>query len=249
MLNLRDLIRDNKPIYVKNCTGKFLEKQADHILEIRHEGKKSQQVIIPATKFPFHLSARVPATALASCSELFDAINRGILELVDPDDAKNIMKDPLAQKAEAHALRRFQPVKRESVVPPELKKFGHTPEGVDKGISEVPPDDVSFPLRVADTEEDDVKPAVVQILKDIKTDPALRDEKYLELVALPDLTEDDYGYVLVNCDVAKIKQWARDEMVKLVGEDRVDELEAEQAEAEATGTQLVRRKKHRRQRR
>lgn len=238
-IDLQELIQKGEPVYVRNKTGDFLNKAGPYILEIREAGKQAASVPIPATRFPFHLSAHVPAKLLGDSTEFYNALSRGILELVDPDVARREMSDPVAQKVVDQAMRKFQPTRRENRPPPELVTANNrrdkeaAPPGADKGISGLP-DGSKTPMKVAapgdtEIEDADVNPTVLQIVMDLNSDMSLQEEKYLELVGMEDLTATDLGHLLANCKKAtKIVQWARAELAGLVGEDEAAEVEAAQ---------------------
>lgn len=240
MQNLEELIRTNQPIYVYNRTGKFVTKQGVYVLEVRHGGKRTHQVHIPPTKYPFHLSAAVPADLLAHSTELFEAISKGVLELADPAVAKKVMEDPVAKKAQEHAMRQFQPVRRNDAQAPTVayakdmdKDRPHNkPDAPIINATDEDTGNVNPELKMADAIEDDVNPDVHMIVEAINSDPKLKDEKFLELVALSELTEADYGFVLANVEPQRIRQWARSELAKMVGEERAAEIEAEQETGE-----------------
>jgi len=255
-LDLQTLIRNNQPIYVRNRTGEYLDKQGPYVLEIREAGKQAYSIVIPATKYPFHLSAHVPAKLLSDSTEFYGALSKKILVLVDPDEAELALSDPIAQQVVDNAMRKFQPTKRVSAPPPELVTANNrnegknlTPPGADTGISGMPKNDM--PLKVAESPDaqgatSEVSASVVQVVMDLNSDPDLREEKFLELAAMEGLTDDDFGYLLGNCQkFPKITQWARKELADLVGEDAVEDLEVEQAADRESGEAPRRRRKRR----
>jgi len=229
MPDLQELIANGEPIYVLNRTGHYLEKQGPYILEFKEGGKRAHTVIVPATKFPFLLSGHVPPNLLAQSTELYAAFSKGILELMEPTKAQEAMEDPVARKVVENAMRKFQPTTRKTKPMPDMigtdDRTDRVPPGADRGISGIP--ETRTQLRVAESESD-VNPTVEQIIMDLKSDPTLREEKYLELAGMEGLTQDDYGHVMVNCKKHKqILQWARASLADLVGEDGVAEVEAE----------------------
>lgn len=254
-LDVQELVRQNKPIYVYNRTGRYLETPGPYVLEIKEHGKRAAQVIIPATKYPFLVSGHVPSKLLADSTEFYAALSKGILELVDPEEARKIMQDPIAQKVQQQALRKFQPVKREPRVPPEVgikDQSNYRPPGANTGISGLP-EESNTPLVVAGAkgedpdQESDVNPKVLQIVMDLQSDPDLYEEKYLELAGMENLSDLDYGYLLSNCQqFSKIIQLAKSELANLVGADGAAELEAEQEVEDAAPKTPTRKKRGRR---
>lgn len=243
MLDVQELINNDKPIYVLNKTNRYLEKRGPHVLEIKDGNKRVAKVIIPATKYPFLLSSHVPPKLLAESTEFYAAISKGILELVDPDEAKRIMSDPIAQEVVDTAMRKFQPTVRTINPPPELiagnkrENDDRVPPGADRGISQVPADDdprnANLKMKVANKDEDGPSGTVEQIVMDLESDPNLESDKFNELAAL-DLTEADLGYLMRKCkDFPKILSWAKKSLANLVGDDEVEQLEAGQEIDEA----------------
>jgi len=244
-LDVQELVRNNQPIYVKNCTGRYLESQGPYVLEIRDGNKRVAQIIIPATKYPFLVSGHVPAKLLAESTEFYAALSKGILELVDPDEARSIMSSTVAQQVQEQALRKFQPVRREARAPMELTPTApvdhsnRRPPGADMGISTVP--DSQVPLVVAGTAEGDkaterINPSVIQIVMDLQSDSSLYEEKFLDLAGMEGLTDLDLGYLLSNCkNYPKILQFAKSELASKVGNaDEDDSEEEETTEAPAS---------------
>lgn len=226
MIDLQELVQNNQPIYVMNQTGQFLEKPSTYVLEIKANNKRAFTVPIPATKFPFLLSAHVPPILLKDSTEFYEALTKGILRLISPDEAKKRLADPMAQQVVDAAMRRFQPTKRQTRKPPELK-MANTPGvtesrvppganvGLSAGESTVEPGP-NLDLKLAST--GDVNPSVIQICMDLASDKGLRDEKLMQLAGMPNLTEKDLGYVVSNCkEHAKVVQWARSELANLSG--------------------------------
>jgi hypothetical protein len=237
MLDVQELIRNDKPIYVLNKTNRYLEKRGPHVLEIKDGNKRVAKIIIPATKYPFLLSGHVPPKLLAESTEFYDALSKGILELVDPDEAKRIMADPIAKDVVDTAMRKFQPTVRTINPPPELvagnkrEEDDRVPPGTNRGISMSSQADErsgDLTMRVAGDDGDGPSGTVEQIVMDLESDPDLESEKFNELAGL-DLTEADLGYLMLKCKAfPKIISWAKKELANLVGDDEVEKMEAEQ---------------------
>lgn len=230
---VQDLVKANKPIYVYNRTGEFQGKQGIYVLEIKESGKRAAQIPIPATRYPFLLSGHVPPRLLAESTEFYQALSRGILVLVDPQEAQKILEDPIAQQSVQNAMRKLQPTKRKQRTPPELMTSHNrddlVPPGADRGISGLPQASPT-PLQHATAQTDaGVNPTIKQIVMDLETDPSLQKEKLLDLAGMEGLTEDDLGYLIGHCqDFSKILQWARTELASMIGEEEAADVEAEQ---------------------
>ena len=244
-LSVQDLVRANEPIYVLNRTGKYLPKQGTHVLVVKDQNNNPFSVQIPATKYPFLVSAYIPAKLLAESAEFYSAIAKGVLELVDPDDARAIMENPMAQQVQEQALKKFQPIVRhETAKPPELvhtKSYGPDVANQQVSAPNRAPLQVSAETRGDDLAQQGVDATVLQITMDLKSDPSLYEEKFLELAGIEGLTDLDFGYLLQHCkDFPKILQFARSELASLVeGEDA-------EVEAKPKGKRKARRARNKR---
>ncbi len=218
-LNVQDLVQDNQPIYVYNRTGQYLPQQGTYVLEIKDGNDRPVSVVIPATKYPFLLSAHVPAKLLADSPTFYSVLANGVLELVDPEEAQTIMRSPMAQQVQEQAMRKFQPVRRSAKKPGDLMQTKrHGPENVRQPNNT--PLVVAAETRGEDAAQQGVNASVLQIAMDLQSDPSLHEEKFLELAGMEDLQDLDFGYLLQHCkDFPKILQFARKELASLVDDE------------------------------
>ena len=249
--DIQELLQDEKvPIYVRNHAGRFIQDQkgrptnSTFVLQIETESGKSKPVSIPATKYPYCLSNHVPRKLLADSYAFFDAVQRGILELVDPDQAKRELASPQAQRAQAAAMAALQPRTRRASPMPHVDPGNDSrmPPGAPVGISAGKTmtgeglGDGSEMLKMADA-DDGVNPTIKQIVADLHADPDLADELLDRLVGLSYLTAADLGYIMSNCkDFRRVISWAKSELAAMSGEegedyDESDQDESDQAEA------------------
>jgi hypothetical protein len=228
-------MKDDQPIYVINRTGKYIkDKQGrphttEYVLELHKANGRSSRIVIPATKFPYLLSNVVPASMLRESPEFLTLVERGILELVPADRARELLSDPMARQAMDHAMRRLQPTVHQPIVPKDIAKLQKRQEEdlEDEDIDQKRPQDPILQLAPADDDDADVSIAIKSIVTDLDNDPSLKDEKLLELYNMDGLTDDDLGFLMANCRAGNIKRWARDELAKRVGEESANELESD----------------------
>ena len=232
-INLTQLIEEGQPIYVYNRTGNILEQQSPFILEIKDNNGKAWPVPIPATKYPFLISGHVPPSVLAESMEIRNAIRKGILELVDPEEGDRIMQDPSVQKAMAATMRRFQPTTRRNTQPSKDEDSyaeRYLPPNVDVSASyDARSEEVinklkqDAPLKVADTSnreaavtenDTEVLPKISQIVWDANRLPDNAEDAIVELSSL-ELTSNDFGYIIKEAEVSTLKSWAKAELAKI----------------------------------
>jgi len=236
MLDINRLIEEGKPVFVYNRTNRILDHYSPFVLILKDAHGKPFPVPIPATKFPFLLSGTVPPDILANSMELHDAIRKGILELVDPEEGERIMNDPMAQKAMERAMRRFQSRRKpdgndndtsskrseyaERYIPPYVETstdFSQSDE-INAVLGEKAKE---APLKVAGSKtpetlstEAEIRPKISQIIWDVNKDPDLAGDAIVDLAAM-DLTVDDLGYIINEAEVKSVVSWAKAELAKI----------------------------------
>lgn len=90
MLDFQERLRKNKPIYVKNMTK---EPSATVCMSFRNNGN-TQSIYIPQSGFPFKITGRIGKSMLREGGhELGQLINSGVLRLVSPKRAKEVLSD------------------------------------------------------------------------------------------------------------------------------------------------------------
>lgn len=234
MPELQQLIKENKPIYVRNRTGTILGEPHPYHLEIRGDNNDKYSIVVPAVRYPF-LIANVPGELLARSIDLLKALQKKALELVDPDKAKKELMDPLAQATIDQALSRFG---RDYAAPRAQPTFstrtaqpGHSvamqprtatdrnvlqPEGVTDGPQQ------PQPLTTADQ---DIRPNIIQLCMDLARNPDLRDDVFLELNGKEpeSFNQEELGYIINKCrEHSKITQWAKKLLAERYDDDGVE---------------------------
>lgn len=88
-LNLMSLIHEKRPIWVINRSMEKLGQPLYIYLSLREGGPLDP---IPPGRDPICLTDKVPHKYLETSTELFRLVDKGILELVDPDEAADYYK-------------------------------------------------------------------------------------------------------------------------------------------------------------
>ncbi|MFA6358945.1 MAG: hypothetical protein WCY09_09845 [Candidatus Omnitrophota bacterium] len=222
MANLQQLIDDNQPIYVLNRTGRITGgKTKPYAMVIKTTHGRAIEIIVPATKFPFLLTGQVPASALKDAEDLFKACRRGgALEVLEPEEAMEMLQDPQAQKSIDAALARFR---RKADAKPGLKaeiKSGDSSER--RHISRTADADETEKVPRPVIAKQDVDPSIKQLCVDLDKDDSLAQEVLGRLTGMPedDISKADLGHIVSAVDIERfprIVKWARNELAKRSG--------------------------------
>jgi len=218
--NLQEMVEKNVPIYVINRSAKVLGKPHLLMLEFRNPaGGRSSTVKLPPMPYPVNLSQRVaPPEAIPASQDFVDLINRGVLELVPPDKANSILKDPEVQASVRHAFsklerRRQRPGKKKpdfrvksggSRMTDAVSHFDEsemTAGDFMRNLQEESAFDVEEvnsqeALRVADSVT--ITPKIQQMVSDLLENPDLKKDYLMDLKAMDKdgLTDEDLHYMM-----------------------------------------------------
>lgn len=107
-MTVEGLIAKGEQVYVRNRVGDFIGKVGPYFLQLKSSTGEKLEVMVPATKHPCCLSAKAPSEFLARSADLQMAINKGVLQLLDPQAARREMSDPHAQRAVQIAEQKYQ---------------------------------------------------------------------------------------------------------------------------------------------
>jgi hypothetical protein len=207
-IRLDDLISDKKPIYVRNKT-----KPRGRV-DITFADPGTRRVIsvtVPRTLLPICISEEVPSEAIANSTDFRRFLGKRILELVDPEDAEELLSSSDAQE-ELRALKESEfstdaPVTKDQKHPG-VANEGNMNEG-DPGMF-----DNSF-----EAESALINPRVLQITASLATEDTGVRQAMQELRAMEDqLGEIECSYIIANGPDGQIRQFAQKVMSNLTTE-------------------------------
>jgi len=185
MPTLDEILNSDSPVYVINNTkdrGRVLISFADPATG------RVQSVPIPVTWIPICISDLVPRDLLKASIDFRNFITRGILKLVDPEEAQRILATPEAQE-ELRRLYSSQYAKSGADAPVA------TPEVADEG--------------------DEVSPKVQDIVLRLESGSLTPGEAVGTLRSLaPSLTKTDLSFLVANAASDKVRSWAEQELKK-----------------------------------
>lgn len=218
-MSIQQMVDQNQQIYVVNRSARVLGKAHMLVIEFPHPtGGRGSTVKIPPIKYPINITRRVaPPSAIPLSTAFIDWVNKGVLEIVPQERAKEILSDPEVRATIDYAYKKMNKRRGEALNKrPQFKvKRGGDREthGVadldDAGLTAADfysnmAEEMSLPqptpqdaLSVS-AETIQVKPKIQQFCADLQEDPALKGDYLLELKGWDEgtLTEDDIGYML-----------------------------------------------------
>lgn len=174
MINLDTLISENKPVYVIN---KSKPKGDVTITAFRPDGAP-KLIIIPKTWIPICVTEQVTAKTISNSDDFRAILNKGMLQLIDPEVAIEALKEPDAL-LEKNKLSISQYGTAENV---NIERFKDSIENVG---------DVS--IKVQDILNRDI--TMTEMLSLLRTE---EDELGVE----------DFKYIVANTKEGKLKDWA-----------------------------------------
>lgn len=195
-LTLHNLISEGAEIWVRNLTGIKVKKQAGNIVMQAGQGNMIYPIAIPPGKDPVCLTDQVTPKLLEDCMDLFQHLNNGALELLDPDEAISYYRENK---------------KRKAVIEKKVKQLLTRPRGA--------------PVEKKKAEQTvQLHPKLNAICQRAKHG-AITDREALEsLMEQEDaLTTADFSYLLTNGVFDAVKKWAEDKVSKM--SDQEDEEE------------------------
>jgi len=177
-MDLDDLIRDNKPIYVRNRT----KPKGSIALTIFGENSRPIPLEIPNTWIPICVSATIPLKFLANSTDFRRMLDKGLIELVDPKTAKEIMgmEDARIEYERLHVSQFSEKLGPEMAeVKEKLKEMSdYSQEIMDDGIQPIVKDVL---LRdIPDREK-------ISILKNYEDSLTTKDKQYLIATGSPSI--------------------------------------------------------------
>jgi len=220
MPNIQQMLDDGQRIFVRNRTGRFQDKQGVWILQVRDRDGNGRPIEIPATRFPFELTGRMPHSALAECQDLYDALDRRCLELVDEETALAELNADggLGHQVINQNVRRFQPTRRK------IANVQDAANGVEQepDPNEFADSEEEEIVQMLDKDELDINPKIRQICEDIAQDEEVWEEKWIELRGMEpeEISDDDLGYLMTQVGNKRILEWAKSELASRQDEEK-----------------------------
>ena len=218
-MNIQQMVDENIPIYVVNRSARVLGTAHVLVIEFPHPtGGRGSTVKIPPIKHPINLSRRVaPPSAIPLSTAFIDWVNKGVLEIIDVEDAKEILADPEVRAAVTQAYKKLDARRGEALNPrPQFKvKQGgsretHAIADLDEarvsmsdfqstalGDMGLPQPEAQNALTVT-AETVTITPKIQKFCGDLQEDPALKGDYLRELKSWDEvvLNDDDIGYML-----------------------------------------------------
>ena len=249
MHRLHEYIKDGKSIYVRNLSGDHPDEITKLImLEIKPLNGPSRTIKIPPVDPPITLSAMVsPPHILGESQDLLELINNEVLELVDPEEAIEELKDERAQRIvqkahrDIHNRAAFDPRNKKPVskdgrrkVPkrgrseddmsggknPLKKLMQDAADGIDSELPEIK-------LSPADQA---VSGVILEMCAMLVADPSTAENVVEDLDVMPegDISDADLGHLIKHSMAKKVSDWAQQQLVARGMEEEYEDEEEEE---------------------
>ncbi len=227
MYDLQKMVEAGQPIYVVNKSATLPQLGGkSHVLVIEFPGDgggRGSTVQIPATKYPINLSRRVaPPSAIPKSRALVNWLDQGVLELVQPKKAREILEDPAAQAAIKRAYAKLNQRRGGALAAQEQTKefkvkhggaretrayadldqagltasdfYGNTPEAAHPEVEIATPQDA---LRVSESDTQ-IAPKIIKFCQDLIEDPDLKRDHLIDLKSWEEesLNDAEIGHML-----------------------------------------------------
>lgn len=186
-ITLQYLIKNDLPIWVRNNSGDLEQEiePGDICLQVSNV-HKMPPVVIPPGDDPVCITDQVDPDALKGFRDLFVAVQKGALELLDPEEA-----DKYYEENED----------RRKIVA----------DKIDKYINNIP-DDKRWVKEVTDSEVK-LQPKVTELCQRAKHEAIDEREMLEKLFGLKKLLKDaDYAYLCSHGKYSGVKHWAQDQL-------------------------------------
>ncbi len=249
-MDIQELIENGIPIWVINRSASILGKPHRLMLEFPHPtGGKKSSVDLPPIQYPINLSQRVaPPSAIGMSQDFVDLLNAGVLEIVTPEHAQDMLRDPEARAAVKHAFDKLNNRKRGSGLrqapgnfkvhtggrqtdaAADLSEDGNMGLSAKDFYSNVPgneedPEDAVQKhvdqMKVASASKA-VSPRIVTFCLDLNANPELKKDYLMDLKTMDpsSLTDEDLGYMVENLsDFDTIVSYVKSVMAKRAGQE------------------------------
>jgi hypothetical protein len=219
MMDIQMMVDNNIPIYVVNRSARVLGTAHVLVIEFPHPtGGRGSTVKIPPIKHPINLTRRVaPPSAIPLSTAFIDWVNKGVLEIIDVEKAKEILSDPEVRASVTQAYKKLEARRGEALNQrPQFKvKQGgsretHAVADLDEArlsmsdfqSSSLPEMGLPQPepqnALTVSAETITITPKIQKFCRDLQEDNSLKGDYLRELKSWDEviLSDDDIGYML-----------------------------------------------------
>lgn len=188
-LTLRELINKGQPVWVLNKTGENGKgKYPGNVVFQVGSGDNIGTVAVPPGDDPICITDQIDGDSLKTCRDLFNLVNTGYLELLDPENVEEYY-DKNAQ--------------RKKIVEDKINR-----------VKENIPDNVPLP-KSADAKliEDVMNPKVGAICRSAKRKEISERDALEGLIEQSrTFTAVEYNYIAINGQYEALKKWAKERL-------------------------------------
>ena len=190
-VSLADLLREGKPVWVRNSTQKVSKTGEAGVLSFQiGTGDSRTTIKIPPGNDPVCITDQASPGALATCNDLFNTIRKRGLELLDPEQAEQYYEEN---------------EERRDIMEDKIQKLIHESKEEAREPSKVKEDSFQLHNKVQDV-----------VLK-AKHDAISERNALEELIErCSAFKAEDYQYLIANGVFASVKKWSKNQYNKLI---------------------------------
>jgi hypothetical protein len=218
-MDIQQMVDKNIPIYVVNRSARVLGTAHVLVIEFPHPtGGRGSTVKIPPIKHPINLTRRVaPPSAIPLSTAFIDWVNKGVLEIIPHEKAKEILSDPEVRASVKQAYKKLEARRGESLH--QRPQFNVRQGGARETHAIADLDEARLSMAdfqstalpemglpqpapqgalTVSAETIQIAPRIQKFCSDLQEDASLKGDYLLELKGWDEeiLSDDDIGYML-----------------------------------------------------
>jgi hypothetical protein len=212
---LEKLIKANKPIYVLN-TSRLPSGEKGVVLINFYEGNRREYFKIPPTFIPMAVSDAIPIDRILNSRDFKQTLVKGMLTLVDPDQAEEYLSSPEAQQEYEDLVLSEHSMKAKGIeIEAEMSKRMNVSHNASESYG--PTQDLS----ATDTVSNKVRGLVEDLNSGLKPEKEVMQELRRHQEALKHI---DLSYVMSNSS-GDLHKWVKKVLAEMSQEERQEKPE------------------------
>lgn len=205
-LDLDDLLNSKQKVYVCNGT---LQAQLYLVIEMKDKNGKNRALKVPPVEFPICVSTQFSEDSIRESTDLREAINKGVLKLVDPDEAEKMLStEDASEQFAAFAMSPYADTAPANASRDSLERMNNKNEAVIQA-KEL--------LSRKQNDETKITPKVKATLASFQSKEKSSKDTLLQLKRMkPVLSEADLTYIIGQCkSETTIREFAESTLAEL----------------------------------
>lgn len=205
-LDLDTLLDKKEKVYVKNGT---LKSQLFLVIEMKDKNGKNRALKVPPVEFPICVSTQFSEDSIRESTDLRDAIGKGVLVLVEPEEAEKMLATADAKEQfAAFSMSPYADSAPQNAVRDSMERMNNENESV-----------IQAKELLSRQKQDDSKisPKVKGTIVSFQSKEKSSKDTLLQLKRMkPVLTESDLTYIISQCkSETTIREFAESTLAEL----------------------------------